>query len=61
MCLQVMPGMSVMDVRHKLWNMTGMTPGAQRITLATGAELHDQTDLDSCGLQAGSVLYLSQR
>ena len=59
--VQVMPDMTVTDIRHKLWNITGIAPAAQRIVLASGMELQTQTDLDSCGLQHDSVLHLSQR
>ena len=58
--MQVTNGMTVRDLREKLWNMTGLSPARQRLVLPNGEELLDAMDFVSCGLQPGDILLLHQ-
>lgn len=56
--LQVVDGMTVSNLKDKLWNITGLAPLRQRLILPNGAELSDAMDFVNCGLQPGDSLAL---
>lgn len=56
--LQVVDGMTVSNLKDKLWNMTGFAPLRQRLVLPNGGELSDTMDFIDCGLQPGDRLAL---
>ena len=58
--MQVKNGMTVTDVRNKLWNVTGIAPEAQRLLLPQGQELTDSSSVEGCCLQPGTALWLLQ-
>ena len=56
--MQVVPDMSVLNLKDKLWNISGLHPSAQRLVMPNGGELTDSMDFASSGLQPGDSLLL---
>ena len=50
--------MSVLNLKDKLWNISGLHPSAQRLVMPNGGELTDSMDFASSGLQPGDSLLL---
>lgn len=50
--------MCVENLKEKIWNMTGVSPGSQRLVMANGGDAPDSMPFAGSGMRQNEVLYL---